>query len=389
MIKTKKCWQIKNEAESVAAEILIYGEISDESWFGDEVTPKQFADDLRQLGGKDITLRINSPGGDVFAAQSIYNQLSTYTGNVIVRIDGMCASAATIISCAGNIVIMPDNAIFMIHNPKSALIGYYDSADMQAISNQLDTVKQTIINVYNKRSTLSENKIKKMMDAESWMTAQEAKNNGFIDEIDTTNKVENSIKDGVFIVNSVSCDLKRFKNSKKLEEILNKSKGKGALNMSEHESKDANIIEVIKNLLGMGNQESTKNTKPEANTAPPTNSAVEDAVKAERQRIAYLDAMYNGDLTVKNIIDTAKKTGATAESVRAYVDAVKTTEQSNANNKVVDTIKNIIQDNMDSGAKDVLPGANGRITDKEKDAVKKKQQVDEIVNIINNSRGLK
>ena len=97
---SKKFWKIKNNADNdeESAELLLYGTIANETWWGDEVTPKQFADDIRSLGGKDIIVRINSGGGDVFAAQAIYNQLKSYAGNVDVVIDGICASAATIIS---------------------------------------------------------------------------------------------------------------------------------------------------------------------------------------------------------------------------------------------------------------------------------------------------
>ena len=209
----KKFWQIKNEAEADNAEMLIYGEIADTTWWGDEVTPKQFADDLKALEGKDLTVRVNSPGGDVFAAQAIYNQLKSYAGHVTMRIDGLAASAATIITCAGDTVIMPDNALFMIHNPKGAMCGYYGANDLTDYAKQLDTVRQTIVNVYKKRcANLSDTQIKHKMDDETWMTAQEALDYGFVDQLDSDTEVVNSLKDGMLIVNSVSCRLDRFKN---------------------------------------------------------------------------------------------------------------------------------------------------------------------------------
>lgn len=385
----KKCWKIRNEAESDSAEMLIYGQISDESWLGDEVTPKQFADDLRSLGGKDITLRINSPGGDVFAAQAIYNQLSTYSGNVTTHIDGMCASAATIISCAADKVIMPDNAIFMIHNPMTTLLGCYDSSDMQQMINQLDTVKQTIVNVYNKRSTLSENKISKMMDAETWMSAQDAVNNGFVDEIDSINKVENSLKNNVFIVNSVSCDLKSFKNVDKLKAILAKKPGKEVQNMDKKEEKDTNVLDKIKNLLGMAPSEPPVVIANAANTPQWSEPTVKDAVTQERQRITDLEALSVDDnQAVKAIINAAKKSGATAETVKPFVDAVKVLPVVKPqNNAVLDQIKALISDNLNSGASAITPNTSGGIINS--DAAKKKQQSDELVNMINSARGAK
>lgn len=384
----KKCWKIRNEAESDSAEMLIYGQISDESWLGDEVTPKQFADDLRSLGGKDITLRINSPGGDVFAAQAIYNQLSTYSGNVTTHIDGMCASAATIISCAADKVIMPDNAIFMIHNPMTTLLGCYDSSDMQQMINQLDTVKQTIVNVYNKRSTLPENKIKKMMDAETWMSAQDAKDNGFVDEIDSINKVENSLKNNVFIVNSVSCDLKSFKNVGNLKTILDKNIGKEVQNMSEKEEKGTDLLDKIKNLLGMSTVEPAVVVNA-ANTPQWSEPTAKDAVAQERQRITDLEALSVDDnQAVKAIINAAKKSGATAEIVKPFVDAVKIVPVVKPqNDAVLNKIKALISDNLNSGASAIVPNAGGGAINN--DAAKKKQQSDELVNMINNARGAK
>lgn len=383
----KRCWQIKNEAEAATAEMLIYGEISDETWLGDEVTPQQFASDLKQLNGKDLTVRVNSPGGDVFAAQSIYNQLMDYTGNVTMHIDGLCASAATIITCAADKVIMPDNAIFMIHNPQSALFGCYDSDNLQQIAGQLDTVKQTIVNVYNKRcnAVLPENKIKKMMDNETWMSAQEAKDNGFIDEIDTKNKVKNSLKDGVLIVNSISCNLKSFKNTAELEQILQKNEQKGAKIMpNESKNQDNDFFTKLKNLLGI-------NEDP-ANKVP----SADDPVNIERQRMTDLDAMNEvGNSAINKIIDTAKKNGATPESIKPYIDAVKTAavdKQNSAaqnNQKTIDAITNLVKDNLGSGAAGVQPNTAGQVTDEQKQFAEKQKQARDVSDIINNMRGQK
>ena len=117
MEKNNKFWQFRNESSEEKAELLLYGEISNETWFGDEVTPKQFATDLQAMGGKDLIVHVNSPGGDVFAAHAIYNQLKAYSGQVTAYVDGLAASAATIITCAADKVVMPSNALFMIHNP--------------------------------------------------------------------------------------------------------------------------------------------------------------------------------------------------------------------------------------------------------------------------------
>lgn len=218
-----KFWKIQNKAED-EAEMLIYGEIADATWWGDEVTPQQFAADLKALGGKSLSLRINSPGGDVFAAQAIYNQLKAYGGAITAYIDGIAASAATIITCAADKVIMPDNAIFMIHDPKVGLCGYLDADACNAMAEQLGKVKQTIINVYLKKcgDAISEDVLHQMMDAETWMTADEAQGYGFVDELGEPLQITNNINAGKVFMNDISFDMGRFKHADKLQAMINR-----------------------------------------------------------------------------------------------------------------------------------------------------------------------
>jgi ATP-dependent Clp protease protease subunit len=160
--------------------LTLDGEISDESWYGDEVTPKLFKDELESGKGK-ITLWINSPGGDVFAAAQIYNMLMNYPYDVTVKIDALAASAASVIAMAGTRVCMSPVAMLMIHNPMTVAIG--DSEEMQKAIEMLAEVKESIVNAYEIKSGLSRNKISRLMDAETWMNAKEAKRLGFADEI--------------------------------------------------------------------------------------------------------------------------------------------------------------------------------------------------------------
>lgn len=160
--------------------LTLDGEISDESWYGDEVTPRLFKDELESGKGK-ITLWINSPGGDVFAAAQIYNMLMDYPYDVTVKIDALAASAASVIAMAGTRVCMSPVAMLMIHNPMTVAIG--DSEEMQKAIEMLSEVKESIVNAYEIKSGLSRNKISKLMDAETWMNAKEAKRLGFADEI--------------------------------------------------------------------------------------------------------------------------------------------------------------------------------------------------------------
>jgi ATP-dependent Clp protease protease subunit len=181
---TRKFWNwVKNEApDSFGSERTLYldGEISDETWYGDEVTPKLFKDELNS-GEGNITLWINSPGGDVFAAAQIYNMLMDYPYDVTVKIDALAASAASVIAMAGTKVCMSPLAMLMIHNPITVAIG--DSEEMQKAIDMLSEVKESILNAYEIKSGLSRSKISKLMDAETWMNAKEAKKLGFADEI--------------------------------------------------------------------------------------------------------------------------------------------------------------------------------------------------------------
>lgn len=350
-------WKFKNSAEG-AAELLLYGEISDASWYGDEVTPKKFAEDLAACGGKALTVRVNSPGGDVFAAQAIYNQLKAYTGNVTVKIDGMCASAATVIACAGETVIMPSNTIYMIHNPKSAMLGYYDAVQLGKVSDRLTTVKQTIVNVYMGRvgNVLSEVQVKHKMDSEEWMTADKAKEYGFVDEITDEIPIENRWEDNLLIVNSVSCKLDRFENVADLRAILPEKKKRSdtIMGMTATEA-----LAAIKNLLTGENKETQPQEAQQDKAVQNVEDARAAAVAEERARMAALDALKNGNPAVDSIIEAAKANGATAESVKPYVDAATNAPvagtETKHEEKMLASIRAILQDSKESNADGVLP----------------------------------
>ena len=361
-------WQIRNEAGEAEAELLLYGEIASSSWGDDEVTPKQFAEDLKALGGKDLKLRINSPGGDVFAAQAIYNQLKSYTGNITACIDGMAASAATIITCAADKVVMPRNGIFMIHNPMCIVIDYMDVPKLKKMTDRLTAVKQTIVNVYMKKcKNVAEAKLNKLMDAETWMSADEALAYGFVDEVDTDEQVENFLQGSVAVVNNVSIDMTRFKQPEKLKDIL-QSKPKEDKDMDDEKT----LLDKLRDLLGADNSQQDKKKQP-------------DPVAVERQRMLDLDAMRDGSELVDKIVDIAKKKGNTAEEIREYVDQVK---ESAAKDKPqqsgIEEIKNLIKDQLASGADKV--GLNP--TDEtNKEADKKAAEVNSLVAAMKNMRG--
>lgn len=160
----------------------MHGTIAEESWFDDDVTPQIFKDELN-AGSGDITVWINSPGGDCVAAAQIYNMLTQYKGNVTVKIDGIAASAASVIAMAGNMVLMSPVSMMMIHNPATVAVG--DHAEMQKAIDMLAEVKESIINAYVIKTGLSRSKLSHLMDAETWMDANKAVELGFADDIVT------------------------------------------------------------------------------------------------------------------------------------------------------------------------------------------------------------
>ena len=203
-----KFWQFKNQADG-NAELLLYGDIADSSWWGDEVTPKQFAEDLSNLGYvTDITVRINSGGGDVFAAQAIGNQLEQHSANVTAKIDGLCASAATIIACHCNKVVAANDSTYMIHPVKMGIIGYKDAAELQQYLNAMAAIRDSIIGLYAKKTGRSKDEVAQLMDATSWWTGEQAKAEGFVDELvddGETAVIEN--RNGMLFVNSVNMNM--------------------------------------------------------------------------------------------------------------------------------------------------------------------------------------
>ena len=174
----KKFWNwVKNEEGRI---LYFDGYIAQDSWFDDDITPKQFKSELINSEG-DIVVWLNSPGGDVFAASQIYNMLKEYNGKVTVKIDGIAASAASVIAMAGSEILMSPVAMMMIHNPATVIYG--EASDLQSGIDMLSEVKESIINAYEQKTSLPRNKISKMMDAETWFSAQKAVELGFADKV--------------------------------------------------------------------------------------------------------------------------------------------------------------------------------------------------------------
>ena len=173
----KKFWNFL-QGDGGNRTLLLEGPIASESWWGDEVTPKLFKDELNH-GTGDVTVVINSEGGDVFAAAEIYDALKEYPGKVTVKISALAASAASVIAMAGDEVLISPTAYIVIHNPQTIVAG--ESSDMAKAGQMLDAVKEGIINAYVAKTKLSRAALSRMMDEQTAMDANEAIRLGFAD----------------------------------------------------------------------------------------------------------------------------------------------------------------------------------------------------------------
>jgi ATP-dependent protease ClpP protease subunit len=180
-----KFWNFKLDERNNTGELVIYGEIAAaESWFGDVYTQRRFNAELDALGDVgEITVRINSPGGDVFAAVAIFTRLKSHPASITVVIDGWAASSATIIAMAGDSVKISAAASFMIHDPSLGLFGYYTKDDLRTMTNELEVCKECILQAYVTKSSKTKDEISALMSATTWYTGQQAVDEGFCDEV--------------------------------------------------------------------------------------------------------------------------------------------------------------------------------------------------------------
>lgn len=211
-----KFWNwVKNEKGRT---LYLDGYIAQDSWWDDEITPKQFKEELEEIEG-DITVWINSPGGDVFAASQIYNMIKGYKGKVTVNIDGIAASAASVIAMAGDEILMSPVGMLMIHNPATIVWG--EETDMKKGLEMLSEVKESIINAYETKTGIPRKKISQMMDRETWMSSQKALELGFCDKVlysDGEGQVPEAVTNGfmfdkVTVTNTLMGKLPRVKNN--------------------------------------------------------------------------------------------------------------------------------------------------------------------------------
>lgn len=281
-----KFYRFVNE-NSKAPELLIYGEIG--GWWGD-VQAKDFVEKLNRISADKITVRINSDGGDVFTAQAIYSSLKLHPASITVHIDGIAASAATIIAMAGDKIIMPENSMMMIHNPMTPIYGEAD--ELREMAEVLDKVRDTIVAAYRAKTGLDDEKLIELMKAETWMTANEAKDLGFVDEVTEEIKIAAKLKEDSMVVNGLTIDGYMCKTLPK--DWINKWKVENKTPTAE-----PNGDMEVKNMT----LEELKEKHPEI-----YNAAVKAGQEQERERIKLIEALAmpgHDDLVKKAKFDDA------------------------------------------------------------------------------------
>jgi len=220
---------IKNK-DSVG-EIMIYGEITDEKWFDEDVTPMDIKNKIKSLENVDeINMYINSPGGGVFAGLAIYNMLKRFSSKITAYVDGVAASIASVILLAADKKIIPENAHVMIHNPMGIAMG--DADEMRKTARLLDGAKKSILSIYKSATTLTDKKLSQMMNDETWMLGQEAFDLGFADEVEANKTIEAKIQGDFAIINGQKVDIRNFRKFPK-DRIEQKQKDEEAIKAME------------------------------------------------------------------------------------------------------------------------------------------------------------
>jgi len=291
----KKFRSFRNSTDGTNAELLLYGDIAGEkSWFGDEVTPKEFAEELDGLGDvSEIAVRINSGGGDVFAAQAIGNMLERNAAHVTAYIDGVCASAATIVACHCDRVIAANDSTYMIHPVKMGLYGYMDAETLKQYVDALDTIRENIVTLYAKKTCREKDELAGWMDMTSWWTGPQAKENGFVDELtDNGEDAAYENRSGILFVNNISMNLPFAEAPEFVQESL--TAGTDGLPVNK---KPAGQPEQIKEAQNM----EIKTVDDLRKAFPALVDQIEQAVRAEAEKTAAENAANTERTRIRDI----------------------------------------------------------------------------------------
>ena len=306
-----KFWNVSRNSVTNEGEIRIYGEIGEYSWW-DTVGSKQFNEDLDQISDVDtLIIRINSPGGEVFAGVAIGNSIKNHKAtNKKVYIDGIAASIASVIAMAGTEIIMYSNSMMMIHNPSSILWG--TAEQMRKKAEDLDKIRDVVIATYQERVSLSKEELIEMLDKETYLTAEIALEKGFITSIDKK-EISGKIENKMLVINGVNFDINKYPKFP-VSGFLNFSNTK---NIDDIKQTDLNKEEEIINMAGnngQGKPEEISVNSIKENYPEIYNEIRSQAITEERNRMIGIDEIAETTQN-KELVNTAKKEGKTKEQL--------------------------------------------------------------------------
>ena len=399
MPKSKKFWEIINKADNTA-EIRIYGDIvGRKAWYdiGPSVDPVGFADDLAKLENRPVTIRVNSNGGNVFAAQTIANNLRTYKGMTTAVVDGLAASAATIIVMAARKIIMPIGSMMMIHDPMVQINEAMNEEELQRCIDMLRPVKTSLVKSYLERSNLSKDKLAAMMKATTWLTAEECLDIGFADEIQ--GEVKPVMNGNVLIVNNLKRQLTDNEASEIKNKITKHVNVQGKIQKEDFSMHDdfKKLLVAICNAVGIKVGDDAQ-AAPAANAAAPQIAApsnvlatqvanqgvtasdpVQAAVAAERNRLKELEeADQPNNAVVHRIINQAKENGQHLSDIQAVLDIIKDEQKGEPGGQQF--MQKLVEDQIQSGSNQVGANPGGNMTEEQRNAA----AADYMVNLLQN-----
>ena len=325
--RNKTIWNIvKNDDKN--AELMLYGDIA-ESFWGDTISAKEVTEYLADLDVENINVYINSNGGVVDTAIAINNALRRHKAKVTVNIDGIAASAATLITCAGDTVRMPKNALFMIHNPSTIAMG--DSEEMRKQADVLEKYKNSITETYLQKVNINKEKLSELMDNESWLSAEEALKYGFIDEIIENTDIQ--VVENKVISNNMVFNMAEFKNFNVDKNIKNNGKGSEKMTIEEIKNQYPDIYAEI------------------------INEGKEIGIKEERTRIQEIEDLgYSHEVVNKAKFEEPKN----ARDLALEIVSLMKQENQNKLNRIQDEgkpLNNMLKGN-DDGVNDEQKAAN-------------------------------
>ena len=331
--------------------LILYGEV------GQDFTAKSVAKEL--TGDEDIEVHVNSVGGSVFDGLAIYNVLKKYSGAVTVYIDGVAASAASLIICAGDKVYMAENGLVMVHQATAGLAGFFGAEELDKVSSMLSAIRDSIVTTYETRTKQPRAKIEELVDAETWLDAAEAKALGFVDEITESVEAEYDAAAKVLFVNRVELDCRQLTQFEKIMAAV------------KPVAKEEKVV-------AEENQFNLEQIKLEA-------------AAAERTRISSLLALKCDNSAVNAVVDLAIADGKELGEIQKYVDAVKNAApkvqkveveapKPSVENAALEKICAMIRDNMRSGAQEVEGSAPEPVAS---EAAKRESQAEMLAKYVN------